>query len=111
MAELVYQQVANDRTLEIGRQVDADRAEAAEATRRAGRLLAQLTRAGGADVEGTLLLTAGASGEEATSFLRRLGSLSKLFGHLVQPGAPKGHGGYRRRTLHFVLFFFLSSRQ
>jgi murein DD-endopeptidase MepM/ murein hydrolase activator NlpD len=67
---------ANERLRTIEKQVAADDKRAAEAKQRAGQLVAQLSRTGGADVETTLLLSG--TDASASDFLGRLGSLAKL---------------------------------
>ena len=69
---------ANDRLATVKKEVAADRKRAHAATQRAGLLAAQLSRTGGADLQTTLFFSAGSSDRSASSFLTKLGRLSKL---------------------------------
>jgi murein DD-endopeptidase MepM/ murein hydrolase activator NlpD len=70
--------VANDRLATVRQEVAADQKRAKAASQRAGLLAAQLSRTGGADLETTLFFSAGSSDTSASSFLTKLGRLSKL---------------------------------
>ncbi|HET6825717.1 MAG TPA: M23 family metallopeptidase, partial [Amnibacterium sp.] len=69
---------ANDRLATVKPEVAADEKRAKAASQRAGLLAAQLSRTGGADLETTLFFSAGSSDKSASSFLTKLGRLSKL---------------------------------
>lgn len=69
---------ANDRLATVKQEVAADEKRAKAASQRAGLLAAQLSRTGGADLETTLFFSAGSSDKSASSFLTKLGRLSKL---------------------------------
>ncbi len=69
---------ANDRLAAVKQEVAADQKRAKAASQRAGLLAAQLSRTGGADLETTLFFSAGSSDRSASSFLTKLGRLSKL---------------------------------
>lgn len=69
---------ANDRLNTLKAEVAADRKKAKAATQRAALLAAQLSRTGGTDLETTLFFSAGSSDADASSFLAKLGRLSKL---------------------------------
>ncbi|HEY0373588.1 MAG TPA: peptidoglycan DD-metalloendopeptidase family protein [Amnibacterium sp.] len=69
---------ANDRLGKVKKEVAADQKRAKAASQRAGLLAAQLSRTGGADLQTTLFFSAGSSDRNASSFLTKLGRLSKL---------------------------------
>jgi murein DD-endopeptidase MepM/ murein hydrolase activator NlpD len=69
---------ANDRLDAVKAEVAADQKRARAASRRAGLLAAQLSRTGGTDVGTTLFFSGGSSNADASSFLTKLGRLSKL---------------------------------
>ncbi|MDQ1513712.1 MAG: hypothetical protein QOC59_1554 [Microbacteriaceae bacterium] len=69
--------LASARLDTIKKEVAADRKRAVKATQRAGQLAATLTRTGGTDLQTTLLFDSG-SGQDAATFLTKLGRLSKL---------------------------------
>ena len=69
--------VASARLGTIKKEVAADRKRAVAASQRAGQLAATLTRTGGTDLQTTLFFDSG-SGRNATTFLTKLGRLSKL---------------------------------
>ena len=69
---------ANDRLRAVKQEVAADEKRARAASQRAGLLAAQLSRTGGADLETTLFFSAGSSDRSASTFLTKLGRLSKL---------------------------------
>lgn len=79
-AAQVRVETANDRLTAIEKQVAADQKQATAASERAGQLAAQLSRTGGADLQTSLLLSAGSGtdGQGTDDFLARLGSLAKL---------------------------------
>ncbi len=69
---------ANDRLTEVKGQVDAERRRADAAQQRAGQMAAQLARTGGTDLQTSLFLEGSSSSDGATTFLAKLGRLSKL---------------------------------
>lgn len=69
---------ANDRLNVVQQQVAAERKRARVAQQRAGQMAAQLARTGGTDLQTSLFLEGSSSSGGASTFLVKLGRLSKL---------------------------------